>query len=70
MCGIVYRLKETTIFEISLLKDFFAINSDVDCIKNFQGYQNGLNQISVFIKEEEDQIFKEHPVDQSGLKSQ
>ena len=39
--GMAYRLKETPIFEISVLKDFVAINSDVDFIENFQGYQNG-----------------------------
>ena len=39
----VYQLKETTIFKISVLKELSAINSDVDFIKNFQGYQNGSN---------------------------
>ena len=43
ICGMAYRLKETTIFEISVLKDFFAKNSDVDFIKNFQDYQNVSN---------------------------
>ena len=38
-----YWLKKTTIFEISVLKDVFAINSGVDFIKNFQSYQNGSN---------------------------
>ena len=31
-------LKKTIIFEISVLKGFFAINSGVDFIKNFQSY--------------------------------
>ena len=43
ICGMVYRLKETTIFKISVLKEFFAINLDADFNKNFQGYQNGSN---------------------------
>ena len=38
-----YWLKKTTILEISVLKDFFAINSGVDFILNLQSYQNGSN---------------------------
>ena len=67
ICRMGYWLKETSIFKISVLKDFFAINSDVDFIKNFQSCQWIKLNISLY---KEDQIFKEHPVHQCGLKSQ